>query len=199
MVVSLSPDSWRVCCCGRVSASTGVNAVTADMVDFHSRHMLRCLSPTSVPYLACGRSGWPCCHLATQCHVWAGVGWGPLPSTVLHGWAPVGLGCGPRMGCRRSGWGLAADWSTLVVLRIAAEGKSCAFEVGTSESLFTQEGEGELSGCTRMPVSWRERWRRGMHSTIPTLSEPGQGWGGSHFFLFILAPSTLNHWPCLLL
>lgn len=167
--------------------------------------MASCLSPTSVPFLACGSSGWPCCHLATQCHVWAGAGWGPLPSTVLptaaawSGSRGTGLWArdGVRQKWRRSGWGLAADWSTLAVLRSAAEGKSCAFEVGTSESLFTQEGEGELARCTRMPVSWRERWRGGMHSTIPTLSEPGQGWGGSHFFLFILAPSTLNHWPCL--
>lgn len=29
-----------------------------------------------------------------------------------------------------------------MVLRSAAEGKSCAFEVGTSESLFTQGGGG---------------------------------------------------------
>lgn len=82
-----------------------INAVTADTVDFHSRLMASCLSPTSVPFLACGGSGWPPCHLTAQCHVWAGAGWGPLPSPgllllLLHGAAPMGLGCG---------WGLAAD------------------------------------------------------------------------------------------
>lgn len=41
---------------------------------------------------------------------------------------------------------LATDSSTLAVLRSAAEGKSCAFEVGTSESLFTQAGEGGGAG-----------------------------------------------------
>lgn len=78
-----------------------INAVTADTVDFHSRLMASCLSPTSVPFLACGGSGWPRCHLAAQCHVWAGAGWGPLPSPgllLLHGGAPMGLGCGPGVG-----------------------------------------------------------------------------------------------------
>ena len=105
--------------------------------------MASCLSFTSVPYLACGGSGWPRCHLAALCHVWAGARRGPLPSPglLLHGGAPLGLGHRPRVDWRGRG-GSSADWSTLAVLRSAAEGKSCAFDVGTSESLFTQEGEG---------------------------------------------------------
>lgn len=101
--------------CGEV-----INGVTVDTVDFHSGLMVSCLSPTSVPFLACGGSGWPRCHLAAQCHVWAGAGWGPLLSPgllLLHGGAPVGLGCGPGWGeaeraraRRRCGeGGLAAD------------------------------------------------------------------------------------------
>lgn len=107
--------------------------------------MARCLSPTSVPFLACGGSGRPHCHLAAHCHVWADADPGP-PSPgllLLHGGAPTGLGCGPWWGEAEEGGGvLATDSSTLAVLRSAAEGKSCAFEVGTSESLFTQAGEG---------------------------------------------------------
>lgn len=81
-----------------------INGVRVDTVDFHSRLMVSCLSPTSVPFLACCGSGWPRCHLAARCHVWAGAGWGPLPSPglllllPLHGGAPMGLGCG-------LGWG----------------------------------------------------------------------------------------------
>lgn len=111
--------------------------------------MARCLSPTSVPFLACGGSGRPRCHLAAHCHVWADAGPGPpspgLLLLLLHGGAPTGLGCGPWWGKAEEDGGvgvLATDSSTLAVLRSAAEGKSCAFEVGTSESLFTQAGEG---------------------------------------------------------
>ncbi len=74
--------------------------------------MASCLSPTSVPFLACGDSGWPRCHLAAQCHVWAAAGWGPLPSPgllLLHGGAPMGLGCGPGWGEAEEGWG-ACRW-----------------------------------------------------------------------------------------
>lgn len=201
---------YEVCQCATVGFSVG--AFTADVVHFHCKPMARCLSLTltSVLFLACGGSGCPCCHLATQRHVWAATGDGVSPSPglplLLHCGAPMGLGSGPWKGWSRSGGGggevgggPANDWSTLAVLRSAAGGVGGggpSFEVGTSENLFTQEGEGELACRTRMPVSWWE-WRRGgMHSTIPTLSEPGQDWCGSHF-LFILAPSALTHRLCL--
>lgn len=72
--------------------------INADIVDFHSRLMASCLSSTSVPFLACGGSGWPCCHLATCGQV---TGWGPLfPGLLLHGGAPMGLG----HGWGRGGW-----------------------------------------------------------------------------------------------
>lgn len=118
-------------------------------VDFHFQLMARCLSPTSVPFLACGGSGRPRCHLAARCHVWADADPGPPSPGLLplHGGAPTGLGCGPWWGEAEEGGGvLATDSSTLAVLRSAAEGKSCAFEVGTSESLFTQAGEGGGAG-----------------------------------------------------
>lgn len=129
--------------------SVDINSVTADTVDFHFQLMARCLSPTSVPFLACGGSGRLRCHLAAHCHVWADAGPGPpspgLLLLLLHGGAPTGLGCGPWWGKAEEGGGvgvLTTDSSTLAVLRSTAEGKSCAFEVGTSESLFTQAGEG---------------------------------------------------------
>lgn len=106
---------------------------------------------------------------------------------------------GAKQKWRRSGWRPANDWSTLAVLRSSAGGVRgggpFAFEVGRSEILFTQEGE-RAAQRTRMPVSFWSRRRGGMHSTIPTLSEPAQDWCGSHF-LFILAPSALAHWLCL--
>lgn len=77
-----------------------INTVRADGVDFHSRLVAGCLSPTSVPFLACGGSGWPRCHLAAQCHVWAGAGRGPRLPGCCTGLAPVGPGCGPGWGGR---------------------------------------------------------------------------------------------------
>ena len=83
-----------------------INAVTADTVDFHSRLMVSCLSPTSVPFLACGGSGWPHCHLAAQCHVWAGAGWLAGGLSHLPGcyccWRMVGLPWDWAVGL---GWG----------------------------------------------------------------------------------------------
>ena len=116
------------------------------------------------------------------------AGWGPLPSPRLllllaYGGAPLGLGCGPGVGwgearSRRRRWGLAADWSTLVVLRSAAEGKSCAFEVGTSESLFTQEGEGEAgplhkNACVMTGAAER---RNALHNPNTVGAGPGLRW-----------------------
>lgn len=72
------------------------------VVHFHCRPMASCLSLTSVLFLACGSSGWPRCHLATQRHVWAAAGEGPLRLLGCHccctlvlswDWA-VGLGRG---------------------------------------------------------------------------------------------------------
>lgn len=136
----------------------GDDGVTADTVDFHSSLMAHYLLPTSVPFLVCGRpwrplalvdAGWPSCQLAAQCHVWAGSGWGPVCLLLLCGGALRAQGSGP--GKVEGGKGVDVDRSTLPFLRNAAEGKSCAFEVGTLEGLFTQRGE--RARFTRMPVS----------------------------------------------
>lgn len=93
--------------------------------------MARCLPFTSVLFLACGVSGCPRCHLATQRHVWAAPGeggpsvsWAAVAAAARwcsHGtrqWALEGL----RQKWRRRRWGPANDWSTLAVLRSAAGG-----------------------------------------------------------------------------
>lgn len=61
-----------------------VGTFTAHVVHFHCRPMASCLSLTSVLFLACGSSGWPRCHLATQRHVWAAAGEGPLRLLGCH-------------------------------------------------------------------------------------------------------------------
>lgn len=162
---------WCLC-------SADVNAVTADVVDFHSRHMLRCLSPTSVPFLACGNSGWPCCHLATQCHVWAGVGWGPLPSTVLHGWAPLGLGCGPRMGCRRSGCGAGCWLKHTSSLKDCCWGEVlCVWSRDLREPVYSGRGGGAVrlhkNACVMTGAVER---RNALHNPNTVGARPGLRW-----------------------
>lgn len=65
-----------------------------------------------------------------------------------------------------------------MVLRSAAEGKSCAFEVGTSESLFTQGGEGgagpqHKNACV---MTGAAEWRNALHNPNTVGAGPGQRW-----------------------
>ncbi|CAG07772.1 unnamed protein product, partial [Tetraodon nigroviridis] len=72
-------------------------------------------SDISVDYQtqACGGSGCPHCHLATQRHVWAAAGKGASPSPglplLLHGGAPTGVGSGLWEGWSKSGGGAEAE------------------------------------------------------------------------------------------
>lgn len=95
-------QSWSFSFCEQWSVD--INAVTADTVDFHSRMMASCLSPTSVPFLAL-RWLWlallpPLPHSATCGQSLAGGLSHLLGCCWLHGGAPMGLGCGPGVGVR---------------------------------------------------------------------------------------------------
>lgn len=65
-----------------------------------------------------------------------------------------------------------------MVLRSAAEGKSCVFEVGTSESLFTQEGGGgagplHKNACVMTGAAER---RNALHNPNTVGAAPGLRW-----------------------
>lgn len=127
----------------------------------------------------CGQAlaGWLGASPISQAATAAGVWWGSL-GTGLWAWGGVGRGEVRRRRRSRRRWGLAADRSTLVVLRRAAEGKSCAFEVGTSESLFTQEGEGEAGPLHKNAcvMTGAGESRNALHNPNTVGAGPGLRW-----------------------